>query len=76
MKWRLKAKGWVFISHSSKDYESVRIVRNYLEENGLSDAVKNHYVEVLKVMKENKYIVKIIEFNEFEILIKRLINEF
>lgn len=34
--WEKKANGWVFISHSSKDYEDVKIVRNYLEENGFS----------------------------------------
>ncbi len=34
--WEKKANGWVFLSHSSKDYEDVKIVRNYLEENGFS----------------------------------------
>ena len=34
--WEKKANGWVFISHSSKDYEDVKIVRNYLEDNGFS----------------------------------------
>jgi hypothetical protein len=34
--WEKKANGWVFISHSSEDYEAVKIVRNYLEENGFS----------------------------------------
>ena len=36
MHWEKKANGWVFISHSSKDYEEVKIVRNYLEESGFS----------------------------------------
>lgn len=34
--WEKRANGWVFISHASTDYESVKIVRNYLEENGFS----------------------------------------
>jgi len=34
--WEKKANGWVFISHSSKDYEDVKIVRNYLERRGFS----------------------------------------
>lgn len=34
--WEQKANGWVFLSHSSIDYENVKIVRNYLEENGFS----------------------------------------
>lgn len=34
--WEKKAKGWVFLSHSSEDYEEVKVVRNYLEENGFS----------------------------------------
>ncbi|BAF73054.1 toll/interleukin-1 receptor domain-containing protein [Sulfurovum sp. NBC37-1] len=34
--WEKKANGWVFLSHSSHDYEEVKIVRNYLEDNGFS----------------------------------------
>ena len=34
--WEKKANGWVFLSHSSGDYEEVKIVRNYLEDNGFS----------------------------------------
>ncbi|QKF66557.1 TIR domain-containing protein [Arcobacter venerupis] len=34
--WEERAKGWVFLSHSSNDYENVKIVRDYLEENGFS----------------------------------------
>jgi len=34
--WKNISKGWVFISHSSQDYEDVKIVRNYLEESGFS----------------------------------------
>ena len=32
--WEKKASGWVFLSHASDDYEDVKVVRNYLEENG------------------------------------------
>ncbi len=31
-----KANGWIFLSHSSDDYQDVRIIRNYLEEKGFS----------------------------------------
>lgn len=31
-----KANGWIFLSHSSDDYQDVRIIRNYLEEHGFS----------------------------------------
>lgn len=34
--WEKKANGWVFLSHSSNDYEDVKVIRNYLEENGFS----------------------------------------
>lgn len=34
--WEKKASGWVFLSHASEDYEFVKTVRNYLEENGFS----------------------------------------
>ena len=34
--WEKKANGWVLLSRSSQDYEDVKIVRNYLEENGFS----------------------------------------
>lgn len=34
--WEKKAHGWVFLSHSSYDYQDVKIVRNYLENNGFS----------------------------------------
>ena len=32
--WKKRTNGWVFISHSSHDYDEVRIIRNYLEEKG------------------------------------------
>lgn len=31
-----KANGWIFLSHSSDDYQDVRIIRNYLEDRGFS----------------------------------------
>jgi len=34
--WEKKASGWVFLSHASEDYEFVKVIRNYLEENGFS----------------------------------------
>lgn len=34
--WEKKASGWVFLSHASEDYEFVKEIRNYLEENGFS----------------------------------------
>jgi hypothetical protein len=34
--WKKEANGWVFISHSSQDYDNVRTVRNYLEDHGFS----------------------------------------
>ena len=34
--WEKKTNGWVFLSHSSHDYEETKIVRNYLEENNFN----------------------------------------
>lgn len=34
--WEKKTNGWVFLSHSSKDYDEVKVVRNYLEENNFN----------------------------------------
>lgn len=34
--WKKRTNGWVFISHSSKDFEYVRTVRDYLEDSGFS----------------------------------------
>lgn len=34
--WEKKNNGWVFLSHSSKDYDEVKVVRNYLEENNFN----------------------------------------
>ena len=60
MKWRLKAKGWVFISHSSKDYESVKIVRNYLEENGFNALM--FYLKSLEDIKKQKLTQQLIKW--------------
>jgi hypothetical protein len=34
--WDITTAGWVFLSHSSSDYEDVKIVRDYLEENNFN----------------------------------------
>ncbi|MBY0541218.1 MAG: toll/interleukin-1 receptor domain-containing protein [Campylobacterales bacterium] len=34
--WKKRTSGWIFISHSSKDFEYVRKVRDYLEDSGFS----------------------------------------
>jgi hypothetical protein len=34
--WKKRTSGWVFISHSSKDFDYVRTVRDYLEDSGFS----------------------------------------
>lgn len=34
--WEKKANGWIFLSHSSRDYQDVKIIRNYLERRGFS----------------------------------------
>ena len=33
--WKKRTSGWVFISHSSKDFKYVRTVRDYLEDSGI-----------------------------------------
>ena len=48
----------------------------FLRDNGLSDEVKSRYEEMLKVISQKRDIVKIIEFEGFEILIRSLIREF
>lgn len=53
--WEKKASGWVFLSHASEDYELVKIVRNYLEENGFSALM--FYLKCLE-KKENKSLIK------------------
>ena len=52
--WEEKAKGWVFLSHSSNDYENVKIVRDYLEENGFSALM--FYLKCLE--KDKKHLRK------------------
>jgi hypothetical protein len=34
--WDITTSGWVFLSHSSKDYEEVKVVRDYLEEHSFN----------------------------------------
>lgn len=60
--WEKKANGWVFLSHSSIDYENVKIVRNYLEENGFSALMF-----YLKCLEEEDKKEKIRELLEWEI---------
>ena len=60
--WEQKANGWVFLSHSSTDYENVKIVRNYLEENGFSALMF-----YLKCLEEEDKKEKIQELLKWEI---------
>ncbi|MCD6258705.1 MAG: toll/interleukin-1 receptor domain-containing protein [Helicobacteraceae bacterium] len=60
--WEQKANGWVFLSHSSTDYENVKVVRNYLEENGFSALMF-----YLKCLEENDKKDKIQELLKWEI---------
>jgi hypothetical protein len=46
--WIKKTNGWVFLSHSSTDYENVKIVRDYLEENNF-----NALMFYLKCLEDN-----------------------
>lgn len=61
--WEKKTNGWVFLSHSSKDYDEVKVVRNYLEENNF-----NALMFYLKCLEENP------EDNETQNLIFREIK--
>jgi len=58
--WGKMANGWVFISHSSRDYESVKIVRNYLEESGFSALM--FYLKSLENKKRAKLTQQLIEW--------------
>lgn len=60
--WEKKANGWVFLSHASNDYEDVKIIRNYLEENGFSALMF-----YLKCLEEKSKKDKIEELIEWEI---------
>ena len=60
--WKKKASGWVFLSHASDDYEEVKIVRNYLEENGFSALMF-----YLRCLEEKDKRGKIKELLEWEI---------
>lgn len=57
--WEKKANGWVFLSHSSKDYESVKLVRNYLEDNGFSALM--FYLKCLENRDNDKSVQDIIK---------------
>jgi hypothetical protein len=52
--------GWVFISHSSEDYQSVKIVRNYLEESGFNALI--FYLKSLEDPKKRKLTQQLIEW--------------
>ena len=58
--WEKKANGWVFLSHSSKDYQDVKIVRNYLEENGFSAIM--FYLKSLDDPSRTKHIKPLLEW--------------
>lgn len=58
--WEKKANGWVFLSHSSKDYESVKLVRNYLEDNGFSALM--FYLKCLEDKNDEKLVQDIIKW--------------
>jgi len=47
-----RTNGWVFLSHSSQDYEDIKIVRNYLEESGFSALM--FYLKSLENPKKRK----------------------
>ena len=58
--WKNKSKGWIFISHSSQDYEDVKIVRNYLEDSGFSALM--FYLKSLENPKKSKLTQKLINW--------------
>jgi len=58
--WEKKANGWVFLSHSSNDYEDVKIIRNYLEENGFSALM--FYLKCLEEKSKKSMIEELIEW--------------
>jgi hypothetical protein len=58
--WEKKANGWVFLSHSSHDYEEVKIVRNYLEDNGFSALM--FYLKSLEDKDKKKLIQPLLEW--------------
>lgn len=60
--WEKKASGWVFLSHASDDYEDVKIIRNYLEDNGFSALLF-----YLKCLEDDDKKDKIKELIEWEI---------
>lgn len=58
--WEKKASGWVFLSHASDDYEDVKIVRDYLEENGFSALM--FYLKCLEDEDKKDNIKKLLEW--------------
>lgn len=61
--WEKKASGWVFLSHASEDYEFVKTIRNYLEDNGFSALM--FYLKSLESSGSDRMIEKLI-FDEIE----------
>ena len=57
--WEKKANGWVFLSHSSRDYQDVKIVRNYLEKRGFSALM--FYLKSLEDPSKKELTQKLIE---------------
>jgi len=55
-----RANGWVFLSHSSQDYEDIKIVRNYLEESGFSALM--FYLKSLENPKKRKLTQQLIKW--------------
>jgi hypothetical protein len=58
--WKKRANGWVFISHSSDDYDNVRAVRNYLEDSGFSALM--FYLKSLEDDDKKQHIKTLIEW--------------
>ncbi len=58
--WGNKLNGWVFISHSSQDYNHVRLIRNYLEDKEFSAHI--FYLKSLEDPDKKEYIRKLIEW--------------
>ncbi len=58
--WEKKAKGWVFLSHSSLDYEDVKVVRNYLEDSGFSALM--FYLKCLEDKDKESHIKQLISW--------------
>jgi hypothetical protein len=57
--WKYEEDGWVFLSHSHKDQEEVKIVRNYLEENNFNAIM--YYLHCFRDRGEKPEIQELIE---------------